>query len=136
MFDPWDTARINPRIHIRWSRTMRDDLLGATNGVDTIWLNRRILTSQSDRRCTLTHELVHLNLGHQGHQPEAVEKQVRAITAQLLITRPQLVDGLGWTRDLYELAEHLWVTPPVLRDRLEQPDARALMERAHFQEWT
>lgn len=137
MFDPGLAVRSQQKtIRVIRSRDMPSDLLGSTNGIDKIWLNRNILTTKVDERCTLTHELVHLMAGHEGHQPEAVERRVRHQAAALLITAEALLDGMRWTSDLYELAECLAVTPPVMRDRLELPDARSLLERAQIQEWT
>ncbi|MFJ6848760.1 hypothetical protein ACIQO5_10250, partial [Micrococcus luteus] len=72
----------------------------------------------AERRCALTHELVHLEHGHRGCQPPAVEHAVRAAAARQLITLEQLADALPWSMSLDELADELWVTPLVLTDRL------------------
>lgn len=43
---------------------------------------------------------------------------MRAEAARLLIPDAALDDALAWTTDLYELAETLWVTEAVVKDRL------------------
>lgn len=87
--------------------------------------HRRVsLQAQAERRCTLTHELVHRERGPlpAGSAAAAREEQiVDEITARRLITVPQLVDGLRWTRHPRELAEHLWVDEPTLRTRMRWP---------------
>lgn len=40
---------------------------------------------QPERRCTLTHELIHIECGHSGCQPPAVELEVRVEAARRLI---------------------------------------------------
>lgn len=90
---------------------------GATNGADVIWLDPRM--SQVERRCVLTHELVHLEYGHRGCQPPAVERVVRADTARRLVEFDRLSSAARWALSLEELADELWVTPLVVQDRLE-----------------
>lgn len=89
---------------------------GATNGADVIWLDPRM--NQMERRCVLTHELVHLELEHRGCQPPAVEREVRTEAARRLVQMQHLVPAAQWALSLEELADELWVTPMVLRDRL------------------
>lgn len=127
---------MDPAVRVRWSKTMPSNVLGYTDGRSYIWLNRHEVRSQAEARCVLAHELVHLGMGHLGHQPLAVERRVRQAAATLLITLAALASEIRWTQDVHELAEQLGVTPAVLRDRLELPDARSLMERAQMQEWT
>ena len=100
---------------------------GLTDGERLIILRPGL--SRVEERCTLTHELVHLHYGHRAHQEARAERHVRDVTARLLIPVTLLEDGLAWTQDVHELAEHLEVTPQVLRDRLAHADARALMWR-------
>ncbi|VXB25968.1 conserved hypothetical protein [Arthrobacter sp. 9V] len=95
---------------------MPDGAPGRTNGRDMIWLDRAL--NQVERRCTLTHELVHIERGHTSCQPTAVEKAVRVETARRLICLDDLAKQLAWSRSLTELAEELWVTEGVLLDRL------------------
>ena len=98
----------------------------ATDG-ETIYMEKRLL--QVERRCTLTHELVHVDLGHTEAQDEKSEAKVRRITAKRLIDWDDLVDAFRWAHDQYEAADELWVTPEVFADRLRHltPIERALL---------
>lgn len=119
---PWRRVRDLP--HVTVSR--RDDLpprtLGASEG-DRIWLRSDL--KQVERRCTLAHELEHRERGHDGCQPDPVESTVRAAAARYLLPSPHLVaEALVWSRgDIEVAADELFVTPRVLRHRL---DARHL----------
>lgn len=115
MFHPWRSLRALTHVVVEWVRP-HPAAPGGTNGVDVIWLDPRLL--QVERRCVLTHEMVHLEHGHQGCQPAAVEHAVRAAAARQLITLEQLADALPWSMSREELADELWVTPLVLTDRL------------------
>lgn len=113
---------------VSWVR-MPDDVHGRTNG-EHIWLDKRLL--QVERRCAVTHEMVHVALGHTDCQPEASEARVRRITAEKLITTWQLADAVSWAMSTAEMADELWVTPDVLRDWLAMmsPGERALIVEA------
>lgn len=124
MFDPWGALRALTHITISWVR-MPDGQPGRTDGVRVVWLDNRL--QQDERRCTITHELVHLELGHDGCQRPCVEYQVRAETARRLIPIEDLCRHAAWARSIHELAEELWVTPDVAQDRLDTltPDEKA-----------
>lgn len=118
-FHPWSVVR-ELGVRVVWPVNMPWRCLGLCDpGAWTVYLNRSRLVTQVERRCTLTHELVHLHHGHQGVQPSGVEAGVRAETARLLIPDVALESALCWSTDVYELAEELWVTEQVVRDRLE-----------------
>lgn len=95
----------------------------------TIRIHPRAL--QVERRCTATHELVHVELGHAGCQDEATELAVRKEAARRLIRLPALADALMWTRDLAEQADELWVDVPTLQVRLQHlhPAERGYLRR-------
>ena len=114
-FDPWDTLRRLPNVRVSWV-DIPDGSRGRTDGLATIWLHRG--QQQAERRCGLTHELVHLHEEHVGCQPARIEWAVRVRTARLLINTDQLTRALLWTPHVSELAEELWVTTDVVRDRL------------------
>lgn len=108
---------------------MPDGAPGRTNGVDTIWLNKAL--DQVERRCALTHELIHIERLHTGCQPPSVEAEVRAEAGRRLIPLDQLIKGLRWARSYSELADELWVTRDVLQDRfdhLTDAEWQALLE--------
>ena len=90
-------------------------LQGCTDG-RVIYLDDRL--TEREKRCALTHELVHMDMGHDECQPPAVERVVRHATALLLIPESMLDHTLQWTTCPYEAAEELNVTVPVLRDRV------------------
>lgn len=89
---------------------------GLTNG-QHIWLAKGM--QQTERRCVMTHELVHIDLGHYRCQTPASELAVRVETARKLISFEALTSALKWSNHPGELAEDLWVTEEVLIDRIE-----------------
>ncbi|MFC4903805.1 ImmA/IrrE family metallo-endopeptidase [Kocuria oceani] len=91
-------------------------LSAVTDGHSTIWLDDRL--TETEARCALAHELVHLELGHIGHQPQAVEEKVREDAARRLLPLQALYTHRHWQGRLYGLAEDLGVTEAVLTDRL------------------
>lgn len=119
---PWRALRALGHVRLYWRDDMPAHLRGATDG-ERIWLRADL--SQVERRCTLAHELEHVRRGHASCQPEDVERRVRAAAARYLLPDPRVVaEALVWAAcDVHEAAEVLWVTPRVLRDRL---DARHL----------
>lgn len=75
--------------------------------------------SQVQRRCALAHELVHIDMGHTGTQPSAVERVVDRVAAQRLVTLDMLIDTGRWATTVAEWAHDLWVTPRILHARIE-----------------
>lgn len=94
-----------------------------------VWIDRRLL--QAERRCTLTHELVHLAHGHHGAQDADTEARVQAEAAKLLIPIETLANALRWTRDVTELAEECWVDERTITARL---NGLTSVERAMLEE--
>lgn len=125
MWHPWRALREASEIELIWAENLPDGILGATNGKQ-IWLSLKQL--QVERRCTLTHELVHIERGHDGCQPVAVEKQVCAEAARRLITIDQLRAWLPWALSMEELADCLWVDEDTLKTRMENLTAEELQE--------
>jgi hypothetical protein len=118
MWHPWRTLREHPWITLHWSRNLPTNQLGQTcHDTHTITLADGL--TQVERRCTLTHELLHV---HRGPVPDwcenREERQVDEAAARLLITLDQLADGLLWAADEHELADELWVDVPTVRTRL------------------
>ncbi len=128
-FHPWRLLRTrHPDVEVSCRYQLPDRLMGVQYG-------RRILLcrtlTQAERRCTLTHELVHRERGPVPTDPAAAaaeERTVDRIAARRLITLGSLVDGLRWTRDPHQLAEHLWVDVPTLRVRMSGLDAVEVAE--------
>lgn len=111
---PWRELRSREHVVVSWRSDLPEGLRGASNGNDMIFMSTRL--RQVQRRCTLMHELVHLDLGHEGCQDEVTEARVRRITARRLLSAHQLVPVAKWTQSIEEAADELWVTPEVLRD--------------------
>ena len=99
-----------------------------TNGVDEIRMRQRLL--QVERRCSLTHELIHLERGDTGACPPAVDAAVNREAARRLIPWEQLLGAVRWARSEEELADELWVTVGILRARAETLHADELMTLA------
>ncbi|GAB3041893.1 ImmA/IrrE family metallo-endopeptidase [Sediminivirga luteola] len=114
-----------PRVTIHWQH-LPDDLRGATDGRERIWIDPRL--TLVEQRCTLVHELVHLEWGHYGCQPAWSEARVRRETARRLITLPALYEAATWAYSAAEAAAELQVTEDVLHDRLAALDARERWE--------
>lgn len=74
---------------------------------------------QSQRRCTITHEIEHAEAGDVGPQSLHRERQVDEAVARRLISLDRLVDAALWAHDVDELADELWVDLPTVRCRLD-----------------
>lgn len=98
-------------------RSLPDGMRGATDGTSAIWMEPRLL--QVERRCTLAHELAHIDLGHTSKPTEREERSARRLAAQKLIDWDDLVDAYRWALCMSEWADELWVTVEVLEDRLK-----------------
>lgn len=131
IWHPWRVLRINfSDVEVSCRHRLPDHLMGLQRG-KRIWLCRTL--TQAERRCTLTHELVHRERGPVPADPVAAAREERIvdeISARRLVTLAALVDGLRWTRHPRELAEHLWVDEPTLRTRMAILDP---IEVAHLE---
>lgn len=97
-------------------RRPADHIPAATDGTH-IWVDPRM--NQTEYRCAVMHELVHIACGHTTCQPPLVEARVRALTAKLLIPFETLEESWRWATTIDELADELQVTRLVLEDRLD-----------------
>lgn len=113
MWDPQATAD-DYGIPVRVVR-LPDGLAGCTDGT-RIWVDDRL--TLTERRCTLAHELVHVWAGHTGHQSPKVESWVRRTTARLLLRGHDVQAVLRTEPTLWDAADRLGVTVPVLTDHL------------------
>lgn len=110
---PWREAARRPHLIIELAQ-LQADLRGCISG-NRIQLNASDL--QAERRCTLTHELVHdeRRIFPADRVLQAREElRVERIAARRLIALDRLVDVLVWTRRTEEVAEELWVDVPML----------------------
>lgn len=119
MRDPWVIIEQYPQLEIRTERL--PGITACTDGVATIWLDDRL--TQTERRCAVAHELVHLHHGHTGHQSARIERMVRERVARWLVPLEDLAVFRGGELSLWSVAEDLGVTVDVLRDRLDTASA-------------
>ena len=126
-FHPWRALRALTHIDQVW-RDLGDDQLGHyDHRCHRVTLNTGL--TQVERRCTLTHELVHAERGPvAASHREREEVIVEGLAARRLIPLDALVDAMLWSLDESELADELWVDVPTVTARLAGlTDA----ERAH-----
>lgn len=132
VWNPWRHLGIfYPHIHVHTDRELPATVWGLQAG-NRIWLCRKL--NQARRRCTLTHEIIHLERGPVPTDPAALareERAVAALSARRLIPLPDLAEALRWTRDPHELAEHLWVDVPTLQDRMAHLDPVEVAQLEH-----
>lgn len=122
-YNLWDHLRTAfPRVRVEFARL--DGRCGETNDRDLIRLDKRLL--QVERRCTLAHELVHLEAGEGRACTASREREVDRIAAARLISLEALEKAARWARSPAELAEELWVTPSMLEARCETLTASEL----------
>ncbi len=77
------------------------------------------------------HELIHVERGHRGHQPAAVERSVREATARVMLPSLDAIRDAIATHHWTEVADALWVTDDLLHARIAQltPAERAYLTR-------
>lgn len=99
----------------------------------TIWLDRDL--DQTERRCTLLHELVHARRGDVACADPVLdarqEARVERECAQSLVPGESLAEAVRWSRDPHEVAEALGVDIDTLTVRLIRLSAA---ERARLDE--
>ena len=97
--------------------TLPNNLAGITDGRQ-VWVDHRLTTVE--RRCTIGHELVHVWAGHTSHQPPKTERWVRQHAANLLLREQDVHSALRTEPTLWDAADRLSLTVPVLTDHLER----------------
>ena len=113
---PWSTLlQAHPDTAVWPTSSLPSTVLGCTDGT-SIWLT--VEQTVAEARCTLVHELIHLERGHSTCQPPDVEADVAREAAQRLIPIDELADALTQARSELEAAELLWVDVDTLRTRL------------------
>lgn len=132
MYHPWRHFRSHGDWRLEWS-----DLPRLVHGIAdfctrTVTLDRRL--RQVERRCTISHELVHIERGpllDDDHLAAREESVVEREVARRLIELHPLGEALAWAHHPSEAAEVLWVTEHVLEVRLQHlhPAERAYLKR-------
>lgn len=104
--DPWNPFDALGSIYLEDTVELADDTAGLTDG-ETIWLNPTL--TMVGRRCTLAHELVHIERGPlRDLAPEALEreeKKVDRIAAHRLAPTEHVVDAVVWAQGAERLSE-------------------------------
>lgn len=118
--NPWRRLRSLPGVRVvvthlecgRWGFYDVDD--------DTIYIDARL--TQAERRCTIAHELVHVERGDEpcltGWHEAKQERHVDQLAARDLIPLAPLADALGWAENEWEVADVLWVDVATVRTRI------------------
>lgn len=131
-WNPWrHIGDSYPHIIVDTWRELPDRIWGLQAG-NHIWLCRRL--DQARRRCTLAHEIIHLERGPVPTDPAGLAREERVVArlaAQRLITTDELVAALAWTRDPHQLADALWVDLPTLYARMAALDPVEVADLEH-----
>lgn len=113
--NPWADLTSRPQLDLCWGG-LPPGQLGATDG-HRIWIATGLTVRE--RRCTLAHELVHIDLGLVSDVTWAAEQRVRDVTARRLLPDIDAVaSALAGGVDMATASDELWVTEDVLTDRL------------------
>lgn len=116
VFHPWRGLRNLSEVALRWQD--RDDEMGHVD-YSPPCVTITIGMTQAERRCTLTHELVHLERGQCPPGDEDREELiVEREAARRLIDIRKLGETLAWAPHEEDAAEELWVDVPTLQARL------------------
>lgn len=116
MVHPWRLLRASEHVLLEWHD---DGPMGRTNhATDTISLRRGMTWAQ--RRCTVLHELLHLERGPVPIADAAREEEaVRRETARRMLPDIKPVaEAIAWASCMEECADDLGVDVAVLRYRL------------------
>lgn len=126
---PWRRLRELAHVTLEWHEGGRMGV--AHHGSQTVSLRRGM--TYEERRCTLLHELLHLDNGPQPFGLKAKEEEaVRRETARVMLPDIRAVgEAIAWAHTPMEAAEELGVDLYVLRKRLRHlhPSERGYLER-------
>lgn len=127
-YHPWRELRGRPEIDVQWA-ALPLDVSALVEGT-SITIDSRL--TQVQRRCSLLHELLHVERGVPHGVDEREESLVEQEVARRLVPLEQLVDALRWSRHPREVADHCWVTVDVILTRAEHlhPSERHYLRRA------
>lgn len=124
---PWRT--LPPKVAVKFD-ALPDGVRGLTDCGQHIWLSNRLL--QVERRCTLVHEQLHIELGFTCSDDTRSELQVKKLAARRLIPIHDFADAVRWSLHVNELADALWVIPELVMIRWQHlhPAEKELLRRA------
>lgn len=138
---PWRHLRDqHPDLEVTCRHELHASRMGLVRG-RRIWLCSTL--TQAERRCTLTHEIVHVERGPLPVGDVAARREeeiVNDIASRRLIPIEALVDAFRWHRHPSpgQLAEELWVDVPTLQHRMRtlEPMEVAELEYHLGDEWS
>jgi len=116
-YDPWEALDDFDAVTV-----VETDLPAGRRG--QIQFSTRVISlarglAETERACTLAHELVHLERGPvMRRQTAREERVVAAIAARRMLPLERLIDAGRWTSDVVELAEELGVDVRTVRVRV------------------
>lgn len=119
MYHPWRAFRALSDITLRWAH-LPDGILGyADYEFGEVVLAKGM--TQTERRCTIAHEVEHLLRGPVAPHMVAREEIVvdKNVARLLLPNIDEVADALAWADGHAEAAEELWVDEHTLRARLK-----------------
>lgn len=130
-FHPWRVLGRMTHVVVEWTDDLPAHVLGDTDGVGHIRMANGQL--QVERRCTITHEMVHVERGHTGCCDLKAEARVRREAARRLITIHALGEAIAFhgEHDVEALADELWVDLDTLLTRMSHlhPSERGYLRR-------
>lgn len=130
-YDPWTHARaLGAGVHV----TRLPDGYRAVTDCRRVWLDDRLTAVEA--RCALAHELVHVEFGHDGPQPETIERQVTLVAARRLIPWGHLTPYLGSQYTPHHVAEDLGVTEETVHHRIHHATLDELADLHHTRQGT
>lgn len=127
---PWRTLREQyPHLRVVTTRHLPAGRHGYNDG-RYIWICTSL--NQVQRRCALTHEIIHIERGI-FPADAAEEALVERLTATRMIPFDELLSAFRWHRhpDPAEMAEELWVTVDVLDTRMRYLDPIEVADLEH-----
>lgn len=128
---PWRVLGRMSHVIVEWTDDLPAHVLGDTDGVSHIRMAKDQL--QVERRCTITHEMVHVERGHSGCCDVKAEARVRREAARRLIPIHALGEAIAFygEHDVEALADELWVDDDTLLTRLAHlhPAERGYLRR-------
>lgn len=116
-YHPWRALRhLGDSVRLIWT-PLEPGTFALTDGQRRIWMSPD--QYQVQRRCTIAHEVAHVELGHTEGCTSYDERAATELAARRLIPMERLLDGLRWTQEWEELADELWVDVDTLMARLD-----------------
>lgn len=139
MYHPWRRFRTQFPDWELSAATLADDIYGHTDSPrKEIRLAHDLL--QTERRCTIEHEMHHAEAGDVGEQHPHRESAIEDAVARKLIPLELLLNTVTWAHDLEELADECWVDTSTMQCRLdgltdaERTTVRAALAARDFHE--